>query len=64
MGYIILIIGMLTAFWSGFFIGFYKRENKMPEVTLHNFKIPEFIEKTKPAKELSREEKKANDFFN
>lgn len=59
---IYLIIGMLAAFWSGFFIGFYKKENKMPEISLP--KMPEFIEKIKPAKELSREEKKANDFFN
>lgn len=53
---------MLAALWSGFFIGFYKKENKMPEITLP--KMPEFIEKIKPVKELSKEEKKANNFFN
>lgn len=29
---IILILGMLAAFWSGFYIGYVKREDKKPPV--------------------------------
>ena len=32
MDYLIIIVGMLATLWSGFFIGYYKREDKAPEI--------------------------------
>ena len=29
---VILILGMLAAFWSGFYIGYIKREDKKPPI--------------------------------
>jgi hypothetical protein len=58
---ILIILGMLAALWSGFYMGFYKREGKAPEVPLPKLPIPE-LEK-KPGKP-DKEDEKANEFFN
>lgn len=55
----LIIIGLLTALWSGFFMGYYKREGKVPEIPLPQITMPT-VEKKKPDKE----EEKANTFFN
>ena len=38
----ILIIGMLAAFWSGFYVGYIKREDKKPPVPF----VPDITEFT------------------
>lgn len=58
---ILIILGMLAAHWSGFYMGFYKREGKVPEVTLPHLPIPE--PEKKPGKP-DKEDQKANEFFN
>ena len=53
---------MLAALWSGFFIGYYKREGKPPEVPIVTA-ITRAIAAEKP-REPDKEELKANTFFN
>jgi hypothetical protein len=47
---------MLATLWSGFFIGYYKREGKLPEISLPK------IDTTKPEK-LTKEKAKENVFL-
>jgi hypothetical protein len=58
----LIIFGMLAALWSGFFIGYYKREGKPPEVPIVTA-ITRAIAAEKP-REPDKEELKANTFFN
>lgn len=68
MGTLIIFgIFILTAFFGGFFVGYYKREGKKPEILPE---IKEIIAAVVPAKEekLSkaeqREIEKMNEFYN
>lgn len=56
----LIIVGMLAAFYSGFYIGYLKREGKPPEIP---FVLPILPTKEKEA-ELSKEEQRANTFYN
>jgi len=63
---IIFSLSILAAFWSGFYVGYLKKEGKPPEIPMPNIK--EIINAVKPEKKLSKEEQreleKANTFYN
>jgi hypothetical protein len=64
----IVVVAINAAFYSGFYFGYMKREDKPPEKLIPNIK--EVINTIKPEKKekLSREQErelnKANDFYN
>lgn len=62
---LIIVFGMLTAFYSGFYFGYLKREGKPPELPQINLK--EVINAVKPEPKPSiqeiREQAKANNFY-
>jgi len=64
--FIIFSLSILAAFWSGFYVGYLKKEGKPPEIPMPNIK--EIINAVKPEKKLSKEEQreleKANTFYN
>lgn len=64
--FIIFSLSILAAFWSGFYVGYLKKEGKPPEIPLPDIK--EIINSVKPEKRLSKEEQreleKANSFYN
>ncbi|MFA4854198.1 MAG: hypothetical protein WC616_02475 [Candidatus Omnitrophota bacterium] len=65
---LVFAIAILAAFWSGFYVGYLKREGEPPEIPLPNIK--EIINNIKPEKKqrLSKaeeiEQAKANVFYN
>lgn len=60
----LIIFGILLALWSGFIMGYYKREGKTPDIQLPNILAPivEAMEKKKGKPD--KEEEKVNSFFN
>lgn len=64
MGTLIIFgIFILAAVTGGFFLGHYKREGKLPDVQLPNIKEAIAAVMAKEP-ELTKEELKANSFFN
>jgi len=59
----LIIIGMLAALWSGFIMGYYKREGKAPDIQLPNILAP-IVEVVKKKGKPDKEDEKANSFFN
>lgn len=61
-------LSILAAFWSGFYVGFFKREGRAPEMPLPTIK--EVINSVRPerkeklSKAEQREQAKANSFYN
>ncbi len=64
---ILIIFGIfiITAFYSGFYFGYTKREGKPPEGMPIVSEVSSFIEtvKPKPFKKPTQEEIRANNFF-
>jgi hypothetical protein len=54
----LIILGMIAALWSGFFMGYYRREGKVPGIPLPHVPMP-----AKKGKS-DKEDEKANSFFN
>jgi len=70
MDNLILAVSVITALWSGFFMGFYKREGKAPELPTDS--VTTFIDNVKKATDdltqkrngKKEEDNKANSFYN
>jgi hypothetical protein len=66
MEILIIILGMLAAFYSGFYCGYLKREEKAPQMPIENITkgIKTTIDNVKNKKERPDKEKaKENSFF-
>lgn len=61
---IVFAVFIFAAFYSGFYIGYYKREEKPPEIAKRDIMSRPF-RRIKPAKEPkpTKEELKANTFY-
>lgn len=61
MNELVVVFGMLASFWSGFILGFYKRENKLPDI-VPEFKVPVAFGEKK-AERPDKEKQKENQFY-
>ena len=56
---IFVIFGMLAAFWSGFYVGYLKREDKPPEIPIPKVSVPT---REKPER-VDKDRAKENTFY-